>query len=102
MDNMEDFKYEIHYTKVADKFFASHENVRVQYKTAIKELLVGEHPENIDVKRIKGEKNDYYRIKLGNYRVVYTIVKNKIVVIKTMLAGARNDVYKKMGWLKLL
>ena len=92
--------YEIQYTKAADKFLNSHEEVRTQYELSIKELLVGEHPETVDVKRIKGSRNDYYRIKLGRYRVIYTIINGKIIVITTILAGARGDIYKKMNGLK--
>lgn len=94
------FEYEIQYTKAADKFLKDHENVREQYEEAIKELLVGSHPEKVDVKRIKGKRNDYYRIKLGAYRVIYAIINGKIVVISTKLAGTRGDVYKKMSGLK--
>ena len=92
--------YEIRYTKAADKFLKTHENVREQYKAAIKELLAGDHPEKVDVKRIQGKRNDYYRISLGEYRVVYAIINGKIVVISTLLAGVRGDVYKKMNGLK--
>ncbi|MCR4658265.1 MAG: type II toxin-antitoxin system RelE/ParE family toxin [Lachnospiraceae bacterium] len=90
------FSYEIQYVKAADKFFRDHEDVRKQYEDAIKQLLVGEHPEKIDVKRIKGKKNHYYRLKLNGYRVVYTLINNIVVVVKTMLAGPWGDVYKKM------
>lgn len=96
----ETFSYEIQYTKAADKFLKTHENVRKQYEDAIKELLAGEHPEKVNVKRIKGKRNDYFRITLGNYRVVYAIIDGKIVVISTLLAGPRGDVYKKMSGLK--
>lgn len=96
----ESFYYEIQYTKIADKFFQLHEDVRDQYEAAIKELLVGDHPEKIDVKRIRGKRNDYYRIRLGGYRVVYAIINGKIVVVNTILAGARGNVYKKMNGLK--
>lgn len=100
MDKRSNFSYEIQYTKTADKFLKTHEDVRAQYEDAIKELLVGEHPEKVDVKRIKGKRNDYYRIKLGSYRVVYAVINGKIIVISTILAGARGDVYKKMSGLK--
>jgi len=78
------FSYEIQYTKAADKFFKTHEDVRSEYKESLKELLVGDHPERVDVKRIRGKKNDYYRIKLGAYRVIYTVINGKVVVIKTI------------------
>ena len=94
------FIYDIQYTKAAEKFFKAHEDVRDQYEAAIKERLVGEHPEKVDVKRIKGKRNDYYRIRLGDYRVVYALINGKIIVVDTILAGARGDVYKKMSGLK--
>ena len=94
------FEYEIQYTKVADRFLKEHEEIRNEYEDAIRELLVGDHPEKIDVKRIKGNRNDYYRIRLGNCRVVYAIINGRIIVIITLLAGSRGDVYKKMSGLK--
>ena len=94
------FEYEIQYTKAADKFLKEYEEIRNEYEAAIKELLIGDHPEKIDVKRIKGKRNDYYRIRLGNCRVVYAIINGRIIVIKTLLAGSRGDVYKKMSGLK--
>ena len=94
------FSYEIQYTRAAEKFFASHEPVRSRYEAAVRELLVGEHPEKVDVKRIKGKRNDYFRIRLGEYRVVYAVINGKIVVVCTLLAGPRGDVYKKMDGLK--
>lgn len=100
MTRNRNFTYEIQYTKAADKFFRTHEDVREDYKSAIKELMVGEHPEKVDVKRIKGKKNDYFRIRLGGWRVVYAVINGKIVVISTLLAGSRGDVYKKMDGLK--
>ena len=92
--------WEIQYTKAADKFFKTHEDVREQYEAAIKTLIVGEHPETVDVKKIQGRRSSYYRIRLGGWRVVYAIINGKIVVITTLLAGARGDIYKKMGGLK--
>lgn len=93
-------KYSIEYTKAADRFLNRHEDVRAGFEDAIKELLTGVHPEKVDVKRIKGKRGSYYRIRLGNSRVVYTIIDGKIVVVKTLLAGFRGDVYKKMKGLE--
>lgn len=88
-------RYEIQYTKAADKFLKTHEDVRTQYEDAIRELMVGDHPEKVDVKRIRGKHNDYFRIRLGGVRVVYTVINGKIVVITTLLAGPRGDVLGK-------
>ena len=100
MTRSRNFTYEIQYTKAAEKFFKTHEDVREEYQSAIKELLVGEHPENVNVKRIKGKKNDYFRIRLGGWSVVYAVINGKTVVINTLPAGSRGDVYKKMDGLK--
>ena len=91
--------YEIQYTKAADKFLNRHEEYRRQYEKAIRELLTGDHPEKTDVKRIRGKHNDYFRIRLGDVRIIYTIVQNKIIVVLTLLAGTRGDICKKMGGL---
>lgn len=88
-------RYEIQYTKAADKFLKTHEDVRTQYEDAIRELMVGDHPEKVDVKRIRGKHNDYFRIQLGGVRVVYTVINGKIIVITTLLAGPRGDVLGK-------
>ena len=92
--------YEIQYAKAAEKFLKVHEDVRSQYEDAIQELLVGDHPEKVDVKRIKGKRNDYFRIKISGYRIIYTVINGKIIVITTKLAGNRGDVYKKMSGLE--
>ena len=100
MSERKGISYEIQYTKAADKFFQTHEEVRAQYEDAIKELLVGDHPEKVDVKRIKGKRGDYYRIRLGNYRVVYALINGKVIVVSTILGGSCGDVYKKIDGLK--
>ncbi|MGO4971861.1 type II toxin-antitoxin system RelE family toxin [[Clostridium] aminophilum] len=87
MDQRKPINYEIQYTKAAEKFLKSHEEIRIQYENAIRELLLGDHPESIDVKRIKGKRNNYYRIRLGGYRVVYTIINGKIIVIRPSLSA---------------
>ncbi len=88
-------QYEIQYTKAADKFLKEHESLRADYENAIGELIAGEHPESVDVRRIQGKRGTYYRIRLGNYRVVYTVINGIVVVVCTLLAEPGGDVYKK-------
>ena len=92
--------YEIQYTKAADKFLKDHEEIRRQYEDAVRELLLGDHPEKVDVRRIAGKRSDYFRIRIGSCRVIYAVINGKIVVIRTLLAGPRGDVYKKMNGIK--
>ena len=98
--NGQALEYEISYTKAADKFFARHEDIRGQYEDAIRKLVTDDHPESVDLKRIQGKKSSYYRIRIGDYRVVYTIINGRLIVITTLLAGSRGDIYKKMGALR--
>ena len=100
MAEKKNFTYDIEYTKAAEKFFRVHEDIRNEYEEAIRELMIGENPEKVDVKRIKGKRNDYFRIRIGGYRVIYAIINGKIVVINTLLAGPRGDIYKKVNGFK--
>ena len=81
MNNKISTEYEIQYTKKAENFFKKHEDVREQYELSIRRLITDEHPEEIDIKKINGKRNDYFRIRLGNYRVVYAVINKRIVVI---------------------
>ena len=100
MNEGKDFSYTIEYTKAAEKFMKTHEAIRQEYESAIEELLFGDHPEKVDVKRIAGKRNDYYRIRIRNWRIIYAVINGVVVVINTLLAGPRGDVYKKTNGLK--
>ena len=100
MSKGKSFSYTIEYTKAAEKFMKAHEDVREEYEAAIEELLFGEHPEKVNVKRIVGKKNEYFRIRIRNWRVIYAVINGIVVVINTILAGPRGDVYKKTSGLK--
>lgn len=90
----------IRYAKAAEKFFRAHEDVRLRYREALRKLLTGDHPEQVNVRRIQGKHGTYYRIRLGDWRVVYTIIDGQIFIIETLLAGSRGDIYKKTEGLK--
>ena len=90
------------YEKEADKFFKSHEALRKQYEEAVKEFYTGEHPERIDIKILRGKKGEYFRLRLGKWRILYTVIEDSIFVINTLQAGSRGDIYKKLGGLKSL
>lgn len=96
----EAYSYEILYTKNADKFLKTHEDVRLKYEANMQKLIIGDHPESVDVKRIQGKKNDYFRMRISENRIVFTVVNGKIIVVTTLLVGVRGDVYKKMDGLK--
>ena len=79
--------YQLIIDKAAVKFIAK------QPPQAKKRLLqsISELPEG-DVIKMSGKFN-MYRLRVGSYRVVYTI-DNNALIIKVIEAGNRGDVYK--------
>ena len=49
------------------------------------------HPE-LDIKKMQGV-NDRYRLRVGSFRIVYSIHDNELIVIIIKI-GSRGDVYK--------
>ncbi len=49
-------------------------------------------PRPIGVKKLSGEK-DIYRVRVGNYRVLYRIV-DKVLVVVVVSVGHRREVYR--------
>ena len=56
---------------------------------AIKELF--KNPRSSKSKKLKGEK--LYRIRVGNYRVVYDI-QDKVMLVFVVKLGHRSDIYR--------
>lgn len=47
-----------------------------------------------DCKRIQGYKEEYYRIRIANYRLGFEVVNNEIKAIHIMTISSRGDIYK--------
>ncbi|MFH1228532.1 MAG: type II toxin-antitoxin system RelE/ParE family toxin [Planctomycetota bacterium] len=63
------------------------------FNTIIKHILaLKDNPLPVGVRKIVGSKNDW-RIRIGNYRVIYE-VDNKAKVVKVFRAKHRKDVYR--------
>ena len=78
----------IKYHKQAEKFILSQgQAASLRLYTAIQQLPVG------DVEKIQGSKKpQLYRLRVGNYRVIYYTDDNGIIVLRV---DNRGDVYKK-------
>jgi len=74
--------YKIIFSRKASKFVS---NLKSGYKNKLKGVLklLGENPFVYPYKKIRGE-NSIYRIRIGNYRVLYEVDKTKkrIIIIK--------------------
>jgi mRNA interferase RelE/StbE len=54
--------------------------------------LLANEPRPIGVKKLSGEK-DIYRVRMGNYRVLYQII-DKVLVVVVVSIGHRREVYR--------
>lgn len=80
--------YRIRFEKAAQKFLDKQDkNQRLRLYRAIYKL-----PEGTDIKKLKG--HELYRLRIGNYRILYTI-DEQICVINIENIDNRGDVYKR-------
>lgn len=66
-----------------------HPAVAKRFKVAI--LALGTNPRPEGLKKLAGR--DAYRVRVGDYRVIYTIVDDELVVT-VIRVGHRNDIYR--------
>ncbi|MDJ0904344.1 MAG: type II toxin-antitoxin system RelE/ParE family toxin [Xenococcus sp. MO_188.B8] len=62
-------------------------------KSAIKALSINPRPDGCT--KLKGNQRDYYRIRVGNYRVVYSI-EDRILLVLVVRIGHRREIYKSL------
>ena len=48
--------------------------------------------ERVDIKKLQGQ-NNHYRLRVGKYRFLFTIIDNKLIIYFYDL-GSRGDIYK--------
>lgn len=82
-------KYRIEFQKAALKFLRKQDrNTQERLLTAINKL-----PSGSDIKKLQGY--DMYRLRVGNFRVLYTI-DDIVLVISIENIDNRGDVYKRI------
>ena len=82
------------YSNKAEKFLSKHEDIRTQFKEGVKKLINNDHPETVNYKHLKGKLKGYDRIAIGGYRVVFRFLQIDMIIVDTVKAGPRGDVYK--------
>jgi|WetSurMetagenome_2_1015567.scaffolds.fasta_scaffold31208_6 mRNA interferase RelE/StbE len=60
---------------------------------AMKRLLKNENIA-IDLKSLQGDKKGYYRIRVGNIRIIFSFLENQLVIASVENIGFRGDIYK--------
>jgi len=56
-------------------------------------IALGENPRPTGYKKLKGR--NAYRIRIGDYRIIYEIIDDKLI-IKIITIGRRNNIYKNL------
>ena len=57
------------------------------------ESLANNPYESSQTKMMKGYSGDFYRLRVGNYRIIYEIIKDRLLIAVVRI-GSRGDVYK--------
>jgi mRNA interferase RelE/StbE len=67
---------------------------RVQVRLKSKIDALSENPRPLGVEKLKGE-DDLYRIRVGDYRVIYQVKDNALIVLIVKI-GDRKEVYRRI------
>ena len=84
-------EYRVIFKRSADKSLRTLP-VSVQRRIAIAADALGSNPRPLGCSKLKGE-DDLWRIRVGQYRVVYTIQDDALIVLVVRVAH-RKDIYR--------
>jgi len=88
-------KYLLIYEKIAIKDLENIDKNDARHLYKKIEQLANE-TSNLDVKQLKSFSKPTYRLRWGDYRVIYEKHQEKIIIVIVM-AGHRKDIYKRLG-----
>lgn len=90
--------YRVKYSKSAEKFMKKNKAIGIRFFKAFAELA--EDRENLqfyDVKKYQSKNyENIFRLRIGDYRAVFRIVDNELIVYVFDI-GSRGDIYKKLS-----
>lgn len=87
-------KWRIDYSREAEKFIEK-QNIRIEVREELKKFLMKMKGEdvNIDLKKLSGEWEGYYRLRKGKLRIIFEPNKtDKVLFVERI--DFRGDVYK--------
>ena len=85
--------YNIQFTKEASKVLRKLDKATARRIVQAIELLSTDPYNHPQTKQMKGYEGDFYRLRIGNFRVIYEIIDNRLLIIVVRI-GPRGDVYK--------
>ena len=90
--------YRVKYSKGAEKFIKKNKAIGIRFFKAFAELA--EDKGNIrfyDIKKYHSKSyNDIFRLRIGDYRAIFRIIDNELLVFVFDI-GPRGDIYKKVN-----
>lgn len=86
--------YEILFTKRARKELAALDRA-AQQRIDRRLLRLAEEPLPPDVNKLSGVEEDWYRVRVGDYRIIYAVDEGRLVIL-VIHVGHRRDIYKKI------
>ncbi len=85
--------YKVQLKREAEKFIRKQpRKVQVQITSALRKL--GSNPRPTQAKKLAGM-DELYRVRAGDYRIVYTIQDKKLIILVVRIAH-RREVYKNL------
>jgi len=84
-------KYRIEFTKAADRQFSKLPE-REQKRLALRIDELADEPRPAGCRKLEGA-DDLYRIRSGDYRVVYQVA-DRVITVTVVRVGHRRDIYK--------
>ena len=91
-------KIEFIYSKKADKFFYKHINIKEEFEKKLISYFKGNM--NVDIKSLQGINIPIYRMCLGAYRIIFTRKNGDIIIIYTVDAENRGEIYNNIKNIK--
>ena len=86
-------KYDIVFSKVAAKELRNLPKEEIK-RVYAKSKELESNPRPAGCKKLAGEKEDLWRVRVGDYRIIYTI-NDTIFIIDIRRIGHRRDIYNK-------
>lgn len=87
-------RYRIEFDRRVKKDFKSVPTQDIErIKAAISDL--SSNPRPLGCKKLKGKNYDYFRIRVGDYRVVY-IIEDQVLLIIIVRVGHRKEIYQSL------
>lgn len=86
-------KWKVVFLKSAFKEYSKlPKKVKAKVDESLEILSIAPYSEVLNFKKIRGKEN-HFRIRIGDYRVVYT-PENQKLIIRVIRVGHRKDIYK--------